>query len=752
MASKSAILAVKIIGDADKAIGALGKTGLAAGAMGAAVVAGGVIAGKALYDVGETFSDVSNSITVGTGASGEALDDLVDSAKTVGTTVPVDFQDAGDAISSLNTYLGATGKPLEDMTASVLDASRMLGEDGTANAESFGKAMSQWQRPAEDGADIMDTLFLSTQKYGLGLDDQIGNLNTYGSVLQNAGFSMEEAASLFGQLESGGISVSRVMPGLNKSFRDWASEGKDVQSELGNTVDAIKEAESGTEALGIASDVFGAEGAQRMTTAIRSGKFELDDLAGALDGASGSVSDTSAETMTAAESWTLMINNIMAALEPLGSIVFGLLGDAFGALAEWIGGIDFTPIETFAQTVAAALPGLAGGFLSLIEGAAPLPGLFDQMSPAIETIGAAVMAALPTFIEFGRGILPQIASAVGAIIPVMMSIASTVIPAVIGILQTALPIIGNIIGAVVPAVVGAISTLVPVILQIIPPIVSIVQTILGVLGPAINWLLPVVTGVFGSLVTIIQGAIQIVTSVLSSVAALLRGDFSGAWSAIQGVVTGVITIIRGVIQQGMTYISALTGQSVAQVKETFSRGWQLIVSTVTGKIGDLIGKVKEIPGKITSALGNLGSLLKDAGKDLIQGLINGVGSMGQALKDKASGLASGAVDSIKGALGIASPSKVMMEVGKWTGEGLIQGVEKMQRGAAGAMAGLVEVPDAPEIPLSVEARSGRRAGAVATERHVHVHIDGAFVGDELSLARELDRLINSRRELVGGAA
>lgn len=749
MASKSAILAVKIIGDADKAIDSLGKTGLAAGAMGAAVVAGGVIAGKALYGIGETFSDVSNSIVVGTGASGEALDGLVDSAKTVGTTVPVDFQDAGDAIASLNTTLGATGKPLEDMTAGVLDASRMLGEDGVANADAFGRAMSQWQRPAEDGADLMDTLFLSTQKYGIGLDAQIGHLNTYGSVLQNAGFSMEEAASLFGQLESGGISVSRVMPGLNKSFRDWASEGKDVQTELGNTVDAIRDAESGTEALGLATDVFGAEGAQRLTTAIRSGKFELDDLAGALDGAAGTVADTSAETMTASESWTLMLNNITAALEPLGSIVFGLVGDAFGALAGWIGGIDFTPIEAFAQTVSDALPGLATGFLSLAEGAAPLPGLLAAMGPAVATIGAAFMDALPTLIEFGQGILPHIATAVGNIIPVLMSVAETVIPAVLGILQTALPIISGIIDAVVPAVVAAIGTLVPVILQVIPPIVSIVQTVLGVLGPAIEWLLPLVTGIFGALVTQITGAIQIITGVLTTVAALLRGDFAGAWEGIKGIVGGAITFVQGIIQQGMAIISAVTGQSVEKVKSTFRDGFALVVSTVKTKAGDLIGEVKALPGKITSALGNLGSLLTQAGKDLIQGMINGIGSMGSALRDKAGNLAGGAVDAIKGKLGIASPSKVLTEIGMQTGEGFINGVDKMQRGAAGAMTDLVEVPEPALIPVALKGTHGGRAGG--RETHVHVHIDGAFIGDRMSLAEELERILNDRRTLIGAA-
>ena len=51
MAGKSAILAVKIIGDASNAIGSMGKAGLAVTGLGAAAVAGAAIVGKALYDI-----------------------------------------------------------------------------------------------------------------------------------------------------------------------------------------------------------------------------------------------------------------------------------------------------------------------------------------------------------------------------------------------------------------------------------------------------------------------------------------------------------------------------------------------------------------------------------------------------------------------------------------------------------------------------------------------------------------------------
>lgn len=320
--------------EAEKAGGDTGKRFGKALAVGAGTVAGVAAVGTALFGVGKTFQDMTNTIRTATGAAGDDLDGLVDTAKTIGTQIPVEFDVIGQAIGSLNTYTGAAGEDLEGLTESVLEASRMLGEDGAANAETFGKSLQLWQVPADEGAGKMDSLFVATQKYGVGLDEVMGHLNNYGPVLQNAGFSMEESAALFGQLEAGGISVSRVMPGLNKSFRDWAKEGKNSQEELSKTVAGIKEAETETEALTLATDTFGAEGAQRMMSAIRSGVLDLEDLEGALADSQGAVKENAEETRTFEESWQLFKNRTLEALAPAAQAVFDTMGAAMEGLAD----------------------------------------------------------------------------------------------------------------------------------------------------------------------------------------------------------------------------------------------------------------------------------------------------------------------------------------------------------------------------------------------------------------------------------
>lgn len=310
----------------DKVSGALGKVGKNVGKLGLAVAGMAAAAGVGLAKVGADFDAAFDTIAIGTGATGTKLEGLKSDFKEALADTPAEMGLVADAMTQLNTLTGATGETLQDLTVGVAEASRMLGEDGAANAQVFGQALKQWQIPAEEGQANLDALFKATQDYGVSLQGIIGHLNTYGPVLQNAGFSMEESAALFGQLESAGISVSRVMPGLNKSFRDWAGEGKNLQSELGKTVNKIANAKDSTKALSIATDAFGAEGAQRMTTAIRSGAISLDDLSTALGGAEGLIGSTADSTDSWQEKLQKLKNKGLVALEPVASTVFEAIG------------------------------------------------------------------------------------------------------------------------------------------------------------------------------------------------------------------------------------------------------------------------------------------------------------------------------------------------------------------------------------------------------------------------------------------
>src|SRR5690606_23281522 len=68
------------------------------------------------------------------------------------------------------------------------------------------------------------------------------------------------------------------------------------------------------------------------------------------------------------------------------------------------------------------------------------------------------------------------------------------------------------------------------------------------------------------------------------------------------------------------------------------------------------------------------------GRDIINGLLRGISAMASSVFKKAQEIASGITNRIKKALRIASPSKVMIELGEFTGEGPEIGMDKSVKG------------------------------------------------------------------------
>ena len=277
-------------------------------------------AGIAIIASSEAINSAYYDIQIGTGATGEALKDLKVTFDDVYGTIPASAEDISGAIAALNTHTAATGPILEEMTTKVLNVSRMMGENGVKNADLYGQALNQWGLTAEQGTEKMDFLFKVCQDTGIGFGELISQLNTYGPVLQNAGFTTEESAKLMGELNGAGISVSRVMPGLNKSFRDWAKEGKNSQKELKRLVKEIKNTEDSTEALNLASETFGAEGAQRLLVAIKQNAFELENLGDTTEVTANLINETADSTLLLTDKLKMMKDKAMATVAPFEGV------------------------------------------------------------------------------------------------------------------------------------------------------------------------------------------------------------------------------------------------------------------------------------------------------------------------------------------------------------------------------------------------------------------------------------------------
>jgi len=150
----------------------------ASAAIAAAFVAVGVAAIKSADSVDKGMA----KIRVGTGLTGDALEEMGGVLKNVLRTVPTDAETAGSAIADLNTRLGVSGEEAGALATQFLELSRITGTDVAGNIQSATRVMGDWGIEAENAASTLDYLFKISQNTGAGVDVLGRQLVQYGAT------------------------------------------------------------------------------------------------------------------------------------------------------------------------------------------------------------------------------------------------------------------------------------------------------------------------------------------------------------------------------------------------------------------------------------------------------------------------------------------------------------------------------------------------------------------------------------------
>ena len=103
------------------------------------------------------------------------------------------------------------------------------------------------------------------------------------------------------------------------------------------------------------------------------------------------------------------------------------------------------------------------------------------------------------------------------------------------------------------------------------------------------------------------------------------------------------------------------------------------VSAVVGFIKSIPSKIASIPGKIVNLFKTLKSKMTTIGKNIIEGMINGIRNKATALFNKVAEIGNKIKSKIRDALKIGSPSKVTYQYGAWTTEGFINGLDSLKK-------------------------------------------------------------------------
>ena len=122
----------------------------------------------------------------------------------------------------------------------------------------------------------------------------------------------------------------------------------------------------------------------------------------------------------------------------------------------------------------------------------------------------------------------------------------------------------------------------------------------------------------------------------------------------------------------INWIKQLPGKFSSWLNDTISK-----VVSFASDLGQRASQAgKNMVDNIINAVKNLPSQMASIGKNIVEGVWNGITGMGSWLIDKVSSFFSGIVDGAKKALGIHSPSRVMRDqVGKYMAQGVGVGFE-----------------------------------------------------------------------------
>lgn len=392
---------------------ALGVAGI-----GAALV---TAVGVGLFKIGDSFDEQFDKIRVASGETGKELAGLKTDFKSVLTSVPTDFDSAGDAVAGLNQKLDLTGTTLQKRAEQFLELSRITGTDLTQNMESGTDALKAWQIAAGDQGSTLDMLFRASQESGASFSDLAGELSGNRAVFKTLGFSVGQATTVLAGLAKGGLDASDVMPALGRAVATAAKKGIPAQKVYRDLIASIKDAPNDTKAAAKAYDVLGARAGPKFAALVRSGQFSFDSLGESIAEGSETILGAGKDTQDFSEKFEMLKNRVLVGVEPLASRVFDAVGrgmDNLGPIFDTVLGGIKTVSTVFEQD------GLAG-IGRLIETGAPILGeklaslgtkLYEWVQPQIEPLlgkAGELLGTLGVWIV-GTG-LPMLASAMSAL-------------------------------------------------------------------------------------------------------------------------------------------------------------------------------------------------------------------------------------------------------------------------------------------------------------------------------------------------
>lgn len=705
----------KGIDKADEQVQSLSTSFTAAGvAAGAAIVAVAGFGAAAISAAGQ-YESAMSGLQMATGATAEQM------AETRGIAEELykqnfgeSWDDLGGAIASVQQVTGQTGGALQQTTKDALLMRDAFGFEVGESVRSVDTMMRQFGITSDQAFSLL------AQGAQNGLDksgDLMDTANEYANQFQSLGFSAEEMFdTLAAGSANGAFNLDKVGDAV-KEFNIRSKDGSKTSTEafqmLGLNADKMMQtfAAGGPAAKQAFGDVMSMiadieDPVARNTIGVALMGSQFEDLEASTIAAMGGAQRTFDQTKAKMDELNAAkISSPGEALSMLGRQLETNLLIPFGQkllpyiqqFSDWVNA-NQPQIEALANSLA---DGVGQAFTAIADGAKAVydfvAGNWSIITDTVVAFGAAVLVVKTYFVAM---------KVIGVVNKLMMAYRAGTMAATL----TTWGLNGALLANPMTWIV-----------------IGIVALIAGIVLLVRHWdtakaaMLAVWDGIKAGFAWLWDG--------IKSIFAAIGDFFATYWPYAIGLLMGPVGLIVGFIVDN----------------------WEAIRSAVVSKATAIWDKVKSIWDTITGFLQGID--LSEIGKNIIQGLINGIGNMKDAVIGKVKGIADGIVGGIKGWLDIHSPSRVMMEVGFYTGQGLAEGIAETEQMVAGASIDVAGT--AVQAPQTTAAQPVRQLPAARaqsrSELYIKMDMGGALSGAGAASTPEDDRVRRLIQESVESA-
>lgn len=736
MASESGSVIIKIEGDdtdfkgkvnglgkaTESGVSKLGNVvKTAAVGIGGAMVA---IGGYAIK-VGSDFESAMSNVAAISGATGDDLQMLKDTAKEMGATTQFSATEAANALS----YMALAGWDANQSAAAlpgVLNLAAASGMELASASDMVTDYMSAFGMSCEQSGYFADMLAYAQSNANTTAELLGESYKNCAANMAAAGQDVETTTSLLAMMANQGLKGSEAGTALAAVMRDLTAKMSDGAIKIGDTsvavqdangnyrdlTDILQDVESATNGMGDAekaaalSSTFTADSIKGLNLILNAGVSNAADFENQLRNSVGTA-ENMANVMN--DNLAGAMKSLQSRAEALGIAIYesfsvqlkdavNAAADALGSLTDAFetGGIEgaFNQLGMLAQqgiqTIIAQAPAMTQAAAQMINNFASglaegIPNVLAQALPLILQFTESLRENAGTLIDAGLNLILQLAQGIANSLPLLIEYIPRIITNIAGIINDNAPkILATGVQILATLALGIIQAL-PVLIASLPNIILAIVNVFS----AFNWISLgqlIVNGVKAGvslLGTALKSAGTAAANAFRSInwASVGQAAINFIRSAISGAAGLVSSGLRSVGTQAMSAFRSINWASVGRAAINF------IKSAITGAAGLVASALRAAATAGMNAFKsvNWGSV----GKHIISGIVSGIKGAASALFNALAGLAKNALNAAKNALGIKSPSRRFRDlVGKFIPLGIAAGVDKYSNTAADAVASM----------------------------------------------------------------